>query len=118
MNLLSPSFLDWKFKSVLYLSLSHVRLLGIPWTVSTRLLGPWNFPGKNTGMGCHTLLQGLFLTQGSTQISCIAGRFFTTWEALKYKIKVVILLKLPLFFSNYKYSVVSYFGMPVFLPSN
>ena len=22
-------------------------------------------PGKNTGMGCHALLQGIFLTQGS-----------------------------------------------------
>ena len=32
---------------------------------STRLLGPWDFPGKNTGVGCHFLLQGIFLTQGS-----------------------------------------------------
>ena len=24
---------------------------------------PWDFPGKNTGMGCHTLLQGIFPTQ-------------------------------------------------------
>ena len=31
----------------------------------TRLLCPWNFPGKNTGVGCHFLLQGIFLTQGS-----------------------------------------------------
>ena len=30
-----------------------------------RLLSLWNFPGKNTGMGCHFLLQGIFLTQGS-----------------------------------------------------
>ena len=30
----------------------------------TRLLCPWNFPGKNTGVGCHALLQGIFLTQG------------------------------------------------------
>ena len=30
-----------------------------------RLLCPWNSPGKNTGMGCHFLLQGLFLIQGS-----------------------------------------------------
>ena len=29
-----------------------------------RLLCPWNFPGKNTGMGCHFLLQGIFLPQG------------------------------------------------------
>ena len=31
----------------------------------TRLFCPWNFPGKNTGMGCHFLLQGIFWTQGS-----------------------------------------------------
>jgi len=32
----------------------------------TRLLCPWNFPGKkHTGVGCHFLLQGIFLTQGS-----------------------------------------------------
>ena len=30
----------------------------------TRLLYPWNFPGKNTGVGYHFLLQGIFLTQG------------------------------------------------------
>ena len=30
----------------------------------TRLLGPWNSPGKNTGIGCHSLLQGIFPTQG------------------------------------------------------
>ena len=30
-----------------------------------RLLCPWDFPGKNTVVGCHTLLQGIFLTQGS-----------------------------------------------------
>ena len=26
----------------------------------------WDFPGKNTGVGCHALLQGTFLTQGSS----------------------------------------------------
>ena len=30
-----------------------------------RLLCPWDFPGKNTGEGCHFLLQGIFPTQGS-----------------------------------------------------
>ena len=29
----------------------------------TRLLCPWDFPGKNTGVGCHFLLQEVFLTQ-------------------------------------------------------
>ena len=31
----------------------------------TRLPRPWDSPGKNTGVGCHFLLQGIFLTQGS-----------------------------------------------------
>ena len=31
----------------------------------SRLLHPWDSPGKNTGVGCHFLLQGIFLTQGS-----------------------------------------------------
>ena len=31
----------------------------------TRLLCPWNFPGKHTAVGCHFLLQGIFPTQGS-----------------------------------------------------
>ena len=26
---------------------------------------PWNSPGKNTGVGCHFLLQGIFPIQGS-----------------------------------------------------
>ena len=28
------------------------------------LLCPWDSPGKNAGVGCHALLQGIFLTQG------------------------------------------------------
>ena len=31
----------------------------------TRLLSPWDSPGKNTGLGCHFLLQGIFQMQGS-----------------------------------------------------
>ena len=30
-----------------------------------RLVHPWDFPGKNTGVGCHCLLQRIFSTQGS-----------------------------------------------------
>ena len=31
---------------------------------TTRLFCPWNFPDKNTRVGCHFLLQGIFPTQG------------------------------------------------------
>ena len=42
----------------------------------TRLLCPWDFPGKNTGVGCHFLLQEIVLTQGSNAclISHALGR--------------------------------------------
>ena len=33
--------------------------------MDTRLLRPWDFLGKSTGVGCHLLLQGIFPTQGS-----------------------------------------------------
>ena len=46
-------------------SLSRVRLSVIPWTKAPRLLCLWDSPDKNTGVGCHSLLQGIFLTQGS-----------------------------------------------------
>ena len=36
-------------------------------------------PSKNTGVGCYALLQGIFPTQGLSQIAFIAGRFFTVW---------------------------------------
>ena len=31
----------------------------------TRLLCPWDSPGKNTGVGCHFLLQSIFPSRGS-----------------------------------------------------
>ena len=46
----------------------------------TMLLCPWNFPGENTGLGCHFLLQGIFLTQGLNlcllRLCALAGTFF------------------------------------------
>ena len=42
--------------------LSHIQLFVTPWTVA-RLLCPWNSPGKNTGVGSHSLLQRIFPTQ-------------------------------------------------------
>ena len=36
-----------------------------PWTIATKLLSPWNSPGKNTGVDSHSTLQWIFPTQGS-----------------------------------------------------
>ena len=39
----------------------------------------WNFPSKNTRVGCHFLIQGIFPTQGSNPpLSALAGGYFTT----------------------------------------
>ena len=43
----------------------------------TRVLCPWNSLGKNTGVGCHSLLQGSSRPKDLTQVSCISGGFFT-----------------------------------------
>ena len=37
---------------------------------TTRLLYPWNSPGKNTGVGCHFLLQGSSQPRDQTHVSC------------------------------------------------
>ena len=37
----------------------------------------WNSPGKNTGVGCHSFLQGMFLSQELSPGLRIAGRLFT-----------------------------------------
>ena len=54
----------------------------------TRLLCPWDSPSKNTGLGYHALLQGIFLTQGLNPhlLSLLhwqGGSFVinATWEA-------------------------------------
>ena len=44
---------------------SCVRLCVILLTVACQAPLSMDFPGKNNGAGCHFLLQGIFLTQGS-----------------------------------------------------
>ena len=60
----TPTFLTYWDKFILViLSLNHVCLFVTPWTVAHQ--APLGFPGKNTRVGCHCLLQGIFPTQGS-----------------------------------------------------
>ena len=56
------------------------------------LLYPWNYPGKNSGMGSYSLLQGIFLTQRSN--TYIAGGFFTVWATGE---TLIVLLPSPRF---------------------
>ena len=62
----------------------------IPWAVAPRLLCPWDFLGKNIGVDCHFLLQGIFPTQRSNpclHVSCSAGGFFIAEPLGKPKVK-------------------------------
>ena len=43
--------------------LNPVRLFPTPWTVVHQAPCPWKFPGKSTGVGGHSLVQKIFLTQ-------------------------------------------------------
>ena len=47
--------MDWYY--YLCVMLSHVQFFVTP-QEPIRLLSPWNFPGKNTEVGCRFLLQG------------------------------------------------------------
>ena len=53
-----------------------------PHVTVARLLCSWDSLDKNTGVGCHALLQGIFLTQGSNPhllgLLQLADKFFTT----------------------------------------
>jgi len=56
---------------------SHVRLFVTPWTVAHQAPLSMDSPGKDTGVGCHFLLEGIFLTQGSNlHLFCLLH-----WEA-------------------------------------
>ena len=55
---------------------SRVQLFVTLWNVAWQVCCPWYSPGKNTGVGCCSLLQGILPTQGLNPhlyISCIGG---------------------------------------------
>ena len=64
------------------LSLNHVWLFVAPQSVAHQAPLSWDFPGKNTGVGCHCLLQGSSPFPGieltSLASPALAGGFFTT----------------------------------------
>ena len=54
---------------------SRVRLCATPETAATRLLCPWDSPAKNTGMGCHFLLQCMKVKSESEVVSLVQPLF-------------------------------------------
>ena len=77
----------WFLLSCVLSRFSRVQVFATLWVA--RLPCPWDSQGKNTGVGYHALLQGIFLIQRLNlhllHLLALAGRFFTTsnpWEAL------------------------------------
>ena len=60
-------------------SLSHVWLFVKPWTAARQAPLPMGFSSKNTGVGSHSLFQGIFPTQGSNPSLLHHRRTFTNW---------------------------------------
>ena len=63
---------------------THEMLSWIPWTVACQAPLFTEFSKQEYWSGCHFLLQGLFMTQGSNHISCIGRILYhcATREAL------------------------------------
>ena len=56
---------------------SHVRLCATPLTTAHQAPRPWDSPGKNTGVGCHFLLQGRKVKSESESESEVAQSYPT-----------------------------------------
>ena len=62
----SSQMVEWSFLCYVRVkSLTHVELFATPWTVAYQAPLSMEFPGKNTGVCCNFLLQGIFPIQGS-----------------------------------------------------
>ena len=90
-NLAEPSCVyihvrSWVHARLIQLCLTLCNIMDcIPWCSC-----PWNFPDKNIGVGCHALLQWIFLTQGSNPcLLCllhwqVGSLTSATWEVHVY----------------------------------
>ena len=78
--LLGKMSLCLEFRSFGRLDPKLCLTLETPWTVAHHAPCPWDFPDKNTGVGCHFLLQGIFLTQGSNP-GLLHCRWILYWQS-------------------------------------
>ena len=59
------------YKLLLLSHFSRVLLCATPWTAAHQAPRPWDSPGKNTGVGCHFLLQCMKVkSDGEVAQSC------------------------------------------------
>ena len=76
-----------KYCCCCYLVDNCVRFFVTPWTTAHRAPLSIDLPGKNTGVGCHFPLQGLFLTQGSNSHLVLGRQILYHWATRKWKWK-------------------------------
>ena len=76
---------QWKWKWSRSVVSDSLRPHGLE---PTTLLHPWDFPGKSTGVGCHFLLQGIFLTQGLNPglLHCRQMLYCLSHQALEFTV--------------------------------
>ena len=65
--MIPSSIVSMTFYPSVYLVTQSCLTLCDPMDCSLPVLCPWNSPGKNTGVGCHLPLEGIFPTQGLNQ---------------------------------------------------
>ena len=74
----------------------------------TRICCPWDFPGKNTEVGYHFLLQGIFLTQESSP---------SVFHLLHWQVgSLPLVLSLPSLASQKYSSLLPYIGLGSMFP--
>ena len=56
--------------------LSQVWMIETPWTVAHQAPLSLGSPGKNTGVGCHLLLQGSSQPRGGNCVSCVGRQIY------------------------------------------
>ena len=70
-----------------------------PYGLQPASLCSWDSPGKNTGVGCHALLQGIFLIQKLNphllHLTALAGRFFTTSTKITWTVFKLLEMRGP-----------------------
>ena len=59
---------------------SSVQFFATLCIVACQLPCPWDLPSKNTGVGCHSLLQGIVPTQGSIETVSLGLLHLPHWQ--------------------------------------
>ena len=81
------------------------------------LYGPWNFPGQDTGVDSLSLLRGSSQPRDPTQVSSIAGGFFTIWVTREALIQQLSYQKASLAFTI-SWSLLKLVSIESVMPSN